>query len=395
MQIEAAQTAKLLALSKKEEAFRYLPMQAFEQATFSKAAEGDLTALVAKYRLLAYEKACLVFVNGCYDPALSNIEALSKSFSFLPFEKALKIYGSFLKTRHETSVFSEKDLFASEAREKGQKAVLYIAPNSKVAFQTLHIVTGGKNYEALQIFLGKEALATWYQTVVMAQGSLLQTSSDCSLDNNAHLQQIVSSEKTEGSYLFTSVRATLQEAALFKSLNSTTGGLCVRHRFHMQLLGQRANATLQGIAMLAGKNQSHTHVLIEHLAKETTSEQLFKNVLKQNARSSFEGKIYIEKEAALSQAYQLNNNLLLEEGPIAYSKPNLEIFESDVKASHGATFQQLEEDALFYLQARGISRDAAAALLLKGFCQELLLQIEDKELKGQLMQKVEAYGQTL
>jgi Fe-S cluster assembly protein SufD len=88
--------------------------------------------------------------------------------------------------------------------------------------------------------------------------------------------------------------------------------------------------------------------------------------------STFEGKIYVIPEAQKTEAYQLNNNLLLGSKSFAFSKPNLEIFADDVKASHGATVSNLSEEELFYFQARGISKKVASETLAKGFLDEII-----------------------
>jgi len=93
------------------------------------------------------------------------------------------------------------------------------------------------------------------------------------------------------------------------------------------------------------------------------------------AQSSFEGKIFVRPQAQKTEAYQLNHNLLLSEGAVAHAKPNLEIFADDVKASHGATFAQVDKEQLFYLKSRGISTETASQLLIRGYRQEMVNQI--------------------
>jgi Fe-S cluster assembly protein SufD len=127
--------------------------------------------------------------------------------------------------------------------------------------------------------------------------------------------------------------------------------------------------------MLQQASQSHTHVFVEHAAPHARSLQKFKGVLKDIAQSSFEGKIFVRPVAQKTEAYQLNHNLLLSEGAIANAKPNLEIFADDVKASHGATFSQVDEEQLFYLKSRGLSSMDATQLLIRGFMQEMIDQI--------------------
>ncbi len=116
-------------------------------------------------------------------------------------------------------------------------------------------------------------------------------------------------------------------------------------------------------------------MLGEHLAPHCTSMQRYKGVLTGKAKSYFQGKIYVQKEAQKTESYQRNNNLLLSDQAEASSRPNLEIFADDVKASHGATVGKLEDEPLFYMKSRGISESDAKIFLVKGFCQEVIAKL--------------------
>ena len=108
-----------------------------------------------------------------------------------------------------------------------------------------------------------------------------------------------------------------------------------------------------------------------------------------------DGKILVRPEAQKTEAYQLNKNLILNHGAIANSKPNLEIFADDVKASHGATVSQMDQEQLFYLKTRGIDLDQAKRLLIGGFCRELIGKMNNdslqKKILGQLFRTQESF----
>jgi Fe-S cluster assembly protein SufD len=118
---------------------------------------------------------------------------------------------------------------------------------------------------------------------------------------------------------------------------------------------------------------------------------VFKKSLDGFSKASFEGKIYVHKIAQKTQAFQLNNNLILNDGAKCDSKPNLEIFADDVKASHGATFGSLDDEQLFYLRARGISGKEAKNLLIQGFCFEIIEKIKVPSLLSLAMERATTY----
>jgi Fe-S cluster assembly protein SufD len=175
--------------------------------------------------------------------------------------------------------------------------------------------------------------------------------------------------------LLSDFKATLKSGSNLKHLALTTTGLLTRNRLRVSLLGEQAEALLQGLWNLLESHQCQTHVHVEHAAPSCRSLQKFKGVLKEQSQSSFEGKIYVHPIAQKTEAYQLNHNLILSDAAIANAKPNLEIFADDVKASHGATMSEVDDEQLFYLQSRGISKESARSLLIRGFIQEIIDQI--------------------
>jgi Fe-S cluster assembly protein SufD len=173
----------------------------------------------------------------------------------------------------------------------------------------------------------------------------------------------------------------LKRNASLKTVDLGSGTKVTRRDYQVTLEEPYANAKTYGLNYLTQKNQSHTHVLMKHLAESCTSSQLFKTILDDEAVSSFEGKIYVHSKAQKTESYQLNKNLVLNEKAKAHSKPNLEIFADDVKASHGATIGQLSLEDLFYMQSRGVALQEAKKLCVQGFLAEILEEVDVLTLK--------------
>ena len=136
--------------------------------------------------------------------------------------------------------------------------------------------------------------------------------------------------------------------------------------------------------MVDGKQHVDNHLCIDHAVPHCTSWEYFKGVYDDNARGVFSGRINVHKDAQKTDAKQTNMSLLLSDRALVDSKPQLEIFADDVKCTHGATIGQLDDEALFYLRSRGMSREAARSLLVFGFCRECLEEIKLEPLKKQL-----------
>lgn len=157
-----------------------------------------------------------------------------------------------------------------------------------------------------------------------------------------------------------------------------------RNRTHVLLAGEHAEINLCGIA-IADKNQHvDNHTFIDHAVSNCTSNELFKYVLDDEARGAFAGKVLVRKDAQKTFSQQTNRNLCITKECRMFTQPQLEIYADDVKCGHGATVGQLDEGALFYMQARGISQREARLLLMFAFVNEVVDNIRIDVLKERL-----------
>lgn len=174
-------------------------------------------------------------------------------------------------------------------------------------------------------------------------------------------------------------------------LNSTVitlnGGM-VRNDLNVLLHGEYAEIHLHGLFALQGNNHTDNHTLVEHFAPNCFSNELYKGIIADTASGVFNGKIYVHSEAQKTNAYQSNKNVLLGDKSSINTKPQLEIYADDVKCTHGTSTGRLNEEALFYLQSRGLNKDLARKVLLQAFANEVVDTIKDEELKMYLEQRM-------
>lgn len=192
--------------------------------------------------------------------------------------------------------------------------------------------------------------------------------------------------QTEGNLSFHagSVNATLKRDANFKSFTFNTGALKARHNLNVSLLESGANASVDGLYTLAGKQHCDNFSLINHVSEHTDSSQLFKGVLDENSRGVFTGKVLVARDAQKVNSEQLNKNLLLTKKAHVDTRPQLEVYADDVKCAHGATIGQMSEEEAFYLQSRGLSKERAQKLLIHAFCADSIAKIEDEKIESYL-----------
>jgi Fe-S cluster assembly protein SufD len=142
-----------------------------------------------------------------------------------------------------------------------------------------------------------------------------------------------------------------------------------------------AYASISGVYFGKDQDMIDNHLLIDHAAPHCDSHQLFKGIMNDSSNGVFNGKIFVKEHAIKTNAYQSNKNLLLSDKATVNTKPQLEIFADDVKCSHGATCGQLDENALFYLKARGLNEEMAKSLLMYAFTAEVFDSIKNEGIR--------------
>lgn len=341
---------------------------------------------------VAQEMGVLVFVNGIYCPAISQVP---KPVIALPLSEALKTYGAFLKPRLQKLLKDELDPFAAlNAACSAEGLFLYLPPNviCQTPLKILHFIDAKEPSllcPRIHVFAGKGASAKLLFSQKITVANVWANSFiDFALDEGASITLDSLHDQHAEAHDFLALRGTLKSSSVLRYCGATNGGATSRHDYSIRLLGEGAEAALNSVWGLQGKRQHHAYVRMEHLEPSCRSLQKFKGMVRNSARASFEGKIYVHQKAQKTEAFQANNNLLLSDLATVYSKPNLEIFADDVKASHGSTMGQLDAEQLFYLTARGLPRALAIKLLERGFGQEITDLMGDPQMREEALEVV-------
>jgi Fe-S cluster assembly protein SufD len=183
------------------------------------------------------------------------------------------------------------------------------------------------------------------------------------------------------------LEARLGRDARLQMVSVDLGGKLVRNDTRVRLEGRGAEARVYGLYAPTGSSHVDNHTLIEHRAPHGTSREVFRGIVGGSARAVFNGKVVVSEGACKTDSEQRVANLLLSPRAEVNAKPELEIYNDDVKCAHGATFGQIDETAVFYLRSRGLSGDAARSLLTYTFAHEVLAHIADETLRREVQQK--------
>lgn len=386
---------------KKHPGYQYFPLSQLYQESFALAScsaiqKKSILPLVSPESYQSY----IVFVDGHYMPELSDTSRLPPQVVILRLKDALKSYGNFFQVRFKNILQKEEDPFVLLNMAMIHEGLfIYVPPRIVIEppVQCIHLVTN----ERPMIFsprshfvLGNHSQMKWVYDLHLLKDAdyFVNSVVDVALEEGAIFEQFGMINRCQQGWVKESVRAVLKKDSQFKSLTLTTGAKTVHQDFRITLKGENSSCELKGIGILSENKQAHTYVKMEHQAPHCRSMQRFKHILADISRSSFEGKIYVHPKAQKTEAYQLNHNLILSNGAIANSKPNLEIFADDVKASHGATVSQLNPEHLFYLKTRGLSHKMAKKLLISGFILDLFSEVSDPSIREKMQHVAEKFS---
>jgi Fe-S cluster assembly protein SufD len=226
----------------------------------------------------------------------------------------------------------------------------------------------------LDIHVGEAAEVSFVETFAgLGEGTTLTSSlTGMRVETRAIVHYVKIQRELDSAFHLANIALTLDRASTVTSTALTFGARISRNDILATLAGEGAECTLNGLYVVAGHSLADTHTTIDHAKPHCPSHEVYKGILGGRARAVFNGKIIVRQDAQKTDAKQTNKALLLTDDAQVNTKPQLEIFADDVKCTHGAAIGQLDEDAMFYLQARGIAEPDAKAMLIHAFAGEVI-----------------------
>ena len=210
------------------------------------------------------------------------------------------------------------------------------------------------------------------------------------IKKNAIFKKFTINESLDKSYNYNSTKVKCYSNSIFESFLLSVGPKFIKNETHCDLLESFSSCFLNAIMLLDGQQHQELKTNVNHKHENCKSSQLVKSVLLDKSNGTYQGKIYVDKNAQKTNGYQLSKALVLSKNSEFNSKPELEIYADDVKCSHGSTTGNIDENSLFYLMSRGLSKDQANKMIVKGFLNEVIETITEpsiKEIISQLFSK--------
>ncbi len=381
--------------TKKEEAWKYTSLAKLlkkDYSIFPKQETSIELKEVKKYFLYEIDSYKVVFIDGVYSPFLSDtthegidVCLLSAALDKPKYKKVIEKYFNQVAKKDE----SLTALNTSFAREG---AYIYI-PKSVVAekpIQIIHFSTGKQGDFMLQprsLVVAEEnaqvQIIERHQSLA-SHAVLTNAVTEIFAEKNAMIDYYKIQNDRDDASLVDNTYIAQQQASNVKVHTFSFGGQLTRNNLNFYQEGERIDSTMKGITIIKDQQHVDHYTLVNHAQPNCESHQDYKGIYADKAVGVFNGKIYVDQIAQKTNAFQQNNNILLDDKATINTKPQLEIFADDVKCSHGCTIGQLDEDALFYLRSRGIPKKEAKGLLTYAFANNVLESVAIPALKTRI-----------
>ena len=389
--------------SKKDELWKYTSLDALihkDYSLFPKSEASIELKDVKKYFLYDTDTYKVIFIDGVYNPFLSNTTHDGLDVCLMSAALSKPKYREIINSYFNKIAPLDESLTALNTSYAKEGAFIYI-PKKTVAekpIEIIHFSSGEQDSLWLQprnlIVIDKNSQVQIIErhqslkqhSVVTNSVTEIYVHEEAFVDYYKLQNDLTSASLIDNTYI-------QQEKNSHASVHTfSLGGKLIRNNLRYFHKGEHILSTLKGVTILEGKQHVDHSTMVHHSQPNCESHQDYKGIFSERSEGVFNGQILVDKIAQKTNAFQQNNNVLLDDKATVNSKPQLEIFADDVKCSHGCTIGQMDEEALFYLRSRGIPKKEAKALMTYAFANNVLESVQlpslKKRINGQIARKL-------
>ncbi len=332
----------------------------------------------------------LVFINGNYAPEYCSVGDLPSNVVVSDLASALEKHNDIIEEHLGYYAPAQDDAFAAINTAFWKNGAFVHIPDGVEMDEPIHLLfvsapgeVAAVSHPRNLIVAGKNSHSQIVESFVCAGDATYLTNSvtEVVMREGAVLDHYKVQMESENAFHIATLQVQAEAKSNFFSDAITFGGRIARTSANAVMVGEHCECTLNGLYLGRGEQVIDNHTTMDHTMPHCQSYEVFAGILDDKSRGVFNGKIFVREDAQKTDAKQSNRGLLLSDDAELDTKPQLEIFADDVKCTHGATIGQLDEDAQFYLQARGIPADEARDILIYAFAGEVLDNIRIESLR--------------
>ncbi|MCB0599937.1 MAG: Fe-S cluster assembly protein SufD [Saprospiraceae bacterium] len=342
------------------------------------------TAELAGSQIPGLETIRVVFVNGIWDPSLSDLNHLPDSCTLEPVRQAMEdqTKKEWIEIQSGYTGGTAQNAFLPMNLALGNHGIYLHIPKNEAVERPIHFIyfntpDDQPHFSHPQIFLHAErssavTIIEDHRALAGAGTSLTNAGVWVDVEANANVHHYRLQQHNPESYQIHNTLVHQDRDSVYNSYVVDLGGRIIRNNLSTELDESNTETHYYGVYLADGEQQMDNQTFIDHAMPHCQSNELYKGILSDRARGVFNGKVLVRQDAQKTNAFQQNSSLVLSAGAVMDAKPQLEIYADDVRCSHGATIGHLDESAVFYLRSRGIPEPQARLLLQQAFVGEVI-----------------------
>jgi Fe-S cluster assembly protein SufD len=383
--------------NRKHEEYKYTPVDLILKGEFDFSTTKNCSD--AQIEHLKFLKGAYVVIieNGVFVEGLSNLQNLPKGLTLCSLVDAVKSNSPVFEKHYAQYADVNADPFIALNTAMTKDGVfIHVAKNTIIEkpIHIIHISTTVLNtiiHPRNLIIVDENAQAKIiesFETVDSTTKTFNNALTEIVINENAIVDHYKIQDENEWGYLMNTTQVIQKKQSVFSTHTFTLSGSLVRNNLTLVLDGEHIESHLNGLYLTTGNQVVDNHTLVDHRKPNCNSNELYKGIIDGKSTATFNGKIFVRKDAQKTNAFQSNKNILLSEAGTINTKPQLEIYADDVKCSHGTSTGKLDEDKIFYLRARGLSSESAKKLLMHAFASEVVDTIKIEPLREYVTGKI-------
>ncbi len=386
----------------RHEEWKYSNVKGLVNQVFDFNAPGQVTpADVEALRIPNLEGNILYFVNGVFHPELSIVVSPESELKILNFGEAARQFPAVVEQHFAKYADYSDNGFTALNTAFAQHGVFLHVPAGTVVQQPVilrFIADARAQNVAAQprnlFVIGDRAevkVAESFRTLG-ENAAFTNIVTEVILGEEAQFEYYKVQNESDQAYHVGTTQIHHARASHSYTVTVSLNGGFIRNNLNLVIDGEHVDAHMYGLYLPSGSQHIDNHTLVDHAQPNSESSELYKGILYDRSTGVFNGKIFVRQDAQKTNAYQSCRNVLASDQATMNTKPQLEIYADDVKCSHGTTTGQLNEEALFYLQSRGVPKDKARALLMLAFAQDVIEKMRipaiKQYLEGLIVEKI-------
>lgn len=335
----------------------------------------------------------LVFVDGHYAAALSNLTALPAGVKVASLKQALATDAALIEQHLAHYSGNEANAFAALNIAFFTDGLFVHVPKNVSVEEPVQVVylstaaeTGAAAHVRNLVLVDAGAKFTLLESYVSLATAPYVTNAvtEMVVSDNAWVEHVKFQDEAADAYHFAALHGVFGRTSKVWTHSLALGGKLARYNLRTKLDGEGLEAVLNGLYLTRNEQVVDHHMIVEHAKAHCASHEYFNGILDDKSKGVFHGRILVKPDAQKTDAKQTNRNLLLSDDATADAKPQLEIYADDVKCTHGATIGRMNEEQIFYLRARGIGEKTARRMLMHAFAGEIIDRVQTEAVREEL-----------